>query len=285
MTRRFSVLSASTTRALLAVFAVGLAVLACAASALASLTPGDVVVERDGNGGVEALTSSATPVHLDEFGPLGGLAESIALPTNRKWAAISHSPTAATASLRRGADTVGQRRMPAHRRHRRQSRHDRNVLETKDTNNPRVVAVVNGAGTVNTETALTNFANENNPRSATSSDCKKIWVGGDGTKTTGGVLATTAGRQRRDPAQRRQERPPGGGRRQPALHVSPTRLMAGDVTIATRRHRAAHDQRPDDHESAVRNLGEPEEPYAYSLLTLGSAARPTRSTSPTTKRR
>ncbi len=40
-----------------------------------------MVVLRDGNGGVEAVTSNAMPVHFDEFGPLGGLVESIALPT------------------------------------------------------------------------------------------------------------------------------------------------------------------------------------------------------------
>ena len=45
---------------------------------------------------------------------------------------------------------------------------------------PRTVARVNGKGEINTTTALTDFANENNPRGATSSDGTKIWVGGAG---------------------------------------------------------------------------------------------------------
>ena len=59
------------------------AVFGCAAQASAtSLTPGDVVVERDGNGGTEALTNASTPVYLNEFEPTGGLVTALALPTS-----------------------------------------------------------------------------------------------------------------------------------------------------------------------------------------------------------
>ena len=82
MRRGFVVLSASSARVLWAPLAAVLTALVLAPAALATgLTPGDVVVVRDGNGGVESITSSAMPVHLDEFGPVGGLTESIALPT------------------------------------------------------------------------------------------------------------------------------------------------------------------------------------------------------------
>ena len=51
-----------------------------------------MVVLRDGNGGVESITSNAMPVHLDEFGPLGGLAESIALPTVENEGGVGNKP-------------------------------------------------------------------------------------------------------------------------------------------------------------------------------------------------
>ncbi len=271
MTRRFSVLSTSTVRGLLVVLIAGLAALACATSALASLTPGDVVVERDGNGGVEALTSSATPVHLDEFGPLGGLAESIALPTtesapNKPFTDSGGATSDGGLTLSTNGEclvTVGidAKVGTAH------------VLETKDTTNPRVVAVVNGAGTVNTETALTNFANENNPRGAASSECKKLWVSGDGTKTTGGVLATTLGAK--EGTQLNEDK----NVRDVAiadgqLYVSADPTVAGDVNIATVGSGLPTTKGQTITDLPFAKLGEPEEPYAYSLLTLGLGSTP-----------
>ncbi len=204
----------------------------------ASLTPGDVVVERDGNGGVEALTSAATPIRLDEFGPVGGLAATIELPTTESGAnkpLLDSGAASSDGGLTLSGNgecllTVGINAKPGTEK----------VLETKASTNPRVVAVVNGKGEVDTTTALTNFANENNPRSATSSDCKQLWVGGNGTKTTGGVIVTELGQNHGNPAQRRQERPRRGDRRQPALRLSRAR-EARKRDGRHRRQRAADD--------------------------------------------
>ena len=148
------------------------------------------------------------------------------------------------------------------------------ITESNDKTDPRTVALVNEKGEINTTTALTNFANENNPRSATSSECTKIWVGGNGNKTTGGVNFAKLGRNNGDPAQRsRQERPRGAGRRRPAVHLrGPDK--AGRPHDRHSRQRAADNQRTDDHQPAFRNGQAPEEPYGYSLLTLGSGSTP-----------
>ena len=272
MTRRFSVLSTSTVRGLLVVLIVAVAALAYATTAVAtSLTPGDVVVERDGNGGAEALTSSATPLYLDEFGPLGGLATSIALPTTESG---SNKPITDSG----GATSDGGLTLSANGECLVTAGIDAkpgtvHVLETKDTTNPRVVAVVNGAGEANTSTALTNFANENNPRSAASSECKKLWVGGNGTKTTGGVVAATLGAKEgtqlnEDKNVRDVEIANG------QLYVSADPTVAGDVNVAT-----VGTGLPTTKGQTITDLpfaksGEPEEPYAYSFLTLGLGSTP-----------
>ena len=269
MTRGFAQLNGGGRRGLLVLLAASAAALAWAPQAGAtSLTPGDVVVERDGNGGVEALTSSATPVHLDEFGPLGGLAASLALPTE---VSGSNKPLLDSGGATSDGDltlsgngecllTVGIDAKPG----------TTHVLETKDTSNPRVVAVVNGKGEINTETALTNFANENNPRSATSENCKKLWVGGDGTKTTGGVLFTelakTTGTQLNEDKNVRQ------------VEVADNQLYVSadpekePITVAT-----VGSGLPETTKTPITNLPfatPPEEPYAYSLLTLGLGGTP-----------
>jgi hypothetical protein len=272
VTRRFSVLSTSTVRGLVAVFAVGLAVLACAASAFASLTPGDVVVQRDGNGGVESLTSNATALYLDEFEPRGGFATSIALPTAENEGGAGNKPItdSGTATSDGGLTlsgngecllTVGINAKPGTEK----------VLATQDTANPRVVALVNGAGEVNTTTALTNFANENNPRSATSSECKKLWVGGAGNKTSGGVLATEVGKKEgtelNEDKNVRQVEVVGN-----QLYTSADPTQTGAFTIAT-----VGSGLPTTKGQTITNLPfatSPEEPYAYSLLTLGLGSTP-----------
>ena len=57
----------------------------------------------------------------------------------------------------------------------------------------RVVAVANNAGVINTTTALSNANNNNQIRSAISTNGTDIWIGGNGTSTTGGALYTTIG--------------------------------------------------------------------------------------------
>src|SRR6202012_2685443 len=54
---------------------------------------------------------------------------------------------------------------------------------------PRTVATVDASGTVNSSTALTDFADGNNPRSAVSNDGSEFWVAG----AAGGVRYATLG--------------------------------------------------------------------------------------------
>ncbi len=67
------------------------------------------------------------------------------------------------------------------------------VSETTSSSVPRTVARVSAGEEVNTETALTDFGNGNNPRGATTSDGTHIWVSGAGKSTAGGVHYTTVG--------------------------------------------------------------------------------------------
>ena len=270
MTRRFSVLSAFDARALIVVFAVCLAALAGAASALASLTPGDVVVERDGNGGVESISSSAQPVHLDEFGPVGGLAESIALPTTES--GLNKPFTDSGSSSSDGLLTLSENGACLVTAGYDAKLGTEHITESKAKEVPRVVAVVNGKGEVNTETALTNFANENNARGAASTECKKLWLGGNGTKTTGGVVATEVGKKEvtqlneGDHNVRQVEVVHG----QLYTDADPTK---NGVTIAT-----VGTGEPTTKGQSINNLNfepaPPEQPYAYSFLTLGLGSTP-----------
>ncbi len=253
-------------RGVLILLAMIVAALVCASQALAtSLTAGDVVVERDGNGGVEALTSSATPVYLDEFEPTGGLAATLALPTsvsgsNKPLLDSGTSTSDGEMTLSGNAEcllTVGYDVALG----------TEHVTETPDKTDPRTVAVVNGKGEINTTTALTDFANENNARSATSSECKKIWLGGDGTKTTGGIVFTEVGKStgtqldENDTNVRQVEVVDG------QLYISADPTKAGAVTVGT-----VGAKLPEAAKQTITNLPfetPPEEPYAYSMLTLG----------------
>jgi len=253
---------------LLAVTAVGLG---CAAQASAtSLTPGDVVVERDGAGGVEALTSSATPVFLNEFEPTGALVTALALPTS---VSGSNKPLldsgAATSdgelTLSENAQCVvmaGYDAPPGTEK----------ITETNDKTYPRTVALINGKGEINTTTALTNFANEGNTRGATSSECKKVWVGGNGTKTTGGIVEAEVGAStgtQLDEADTnvRQVEAVGG-----QLYTSADPAKAPGVSIAK-----VGSGLPAAKGQTITNLPfetAPEEPYGFSLLTLGLGSTP-----------
>lgn len=62
---------------------------------------------------------------------------------------------------------------------------------------PRVVALIDASGNVDSSTALYGFASGNNPRSVYTPDGKTLYVSGQGTKgdSTGGVFVTSVGSQ------------------------------------------------------------------------------------------
>ncbi len=261
-------------RSLLALFVATAAALAFAATAFAtSLTPGDVVVERDGTG-TEALPAggAAVPVFLDEFEAGGAHVAELALPTSKSG---SNFPLVDSG----GASSDGLITLSGNQACVLMAGYDaplglEKVTESKAKEDPRVVAVINGKGEINTTTALENADNENNARSATSQECTKLWIGGNGTKTTGGVVYATVGAKKSEGVQLdesitnlRQVEVVDG-----QLYVSGNPEKAGHTTIAK-----VGSGLPTTSKQTITNLPfetSPEEPYAYSMLTLGPGAEP-----------
>jgi|GEM_PF-1753011 len=243
--------------------------LCCTGPALATpLTPGDVVVERDGNG-VSGLSNSAGPVFLNEFSPFGSLAAELALPTSKSG---SNLPLLDSGT----ASSDGQLTLSGNGKCLLTTGYDAplglvKVTESPAKTYPRTVAVVNENGEINTTTGLTNFANENNARSATSSDCTKIWVGGGGTKTTGGVAyvskpGETTGAQLSETVTNIRQVEAVDGQ----LYASADPTKGTGVNIAT-----VGSGLPQAKTQTFTNLPfatAPEQPYAYSLLTLGNGS-------------
>jgi len=157
----------------------------------APFTPGNLVIFRVGDGSMP-LTNTGSPVFLDEYTTNGTLVQSIMLPTTNgpglypfiasgtatSEGLITRSPDKRFLAMIGYGTTLG----------------GTNVLaDSASALIPRVVAIVDYMASVDTSTALTNFASANNPRSAITTDGTNIWVSGAGTRTTapGGVAFTT----------------------------------------------------------------------------------------------
>ncbi len=220
-----------------------------------SLTAGDVVVERDGNGGAEALTSSATPVYLNEYEPVGGLAATLPLPTttsgsNHRLLDSGSATSDGQLTLSGNGEcllTVGYDadRRPASVK----------VTKTKAAQHPRVVALVDAQrGNQHHDGAHELRQRKQRPQ------CRR------GRMQSGRHLRRRRRHQNHrrggrggtrqidgHPAQRsRPRRPPSGGRGRPALRLgrSHDRRESGD---RHRRQRASDRQRHGFHEPAVRS--------------------------------
>jgi hypothetical protein len=173
------------------------AVFLAATAGLASAGPftaGNIVVYRVGDG-AQALSNNGNPVFLDEYTPAGGLVQAVAIPASASGAnhpliaqGATSSGSAIEGLIARSTDgqyvvmtgygtTVG----------------GADVLSATACMGPggvpRVVGRVKYDGSVDTSTALTDFACSSNPRAATSSDGTSIWVAGNGT----GASFTTLG--------------------------------------------------------------------------------------------
>jgi len=233
------------------------------------LTAGDVVVERDGNG-TEALSSTSASVWLNEFTPTGGLAATLALPPAASGAnkpLVDGGSTSSDGELTLSENgeclvTVGYDTTTGVAK----------VAETKASTVPRTLAAVNAKGEIDTTTALSNFANENNARSAASDKCKSLWAGGAGTKTTGGVSAATlgagTGSQLSEAVTNVRQVEVVKGQ----LYASADPTKAGAVTIAK-----VGTGLPTAKTAAFKNLKfskAPEQPFGYSFLTLGMGSEP-----------
>jgi hypothetical protein len=154
---------------------------------LAAFTPGDLVIERIGDG-AGSLLNTGNAVFLDEYTTAGALVQSIALPTT--------SAGSSNALISSGvATSEGALNLSPNGQFLTLAGYDTSpggatsLASTTSTAVPRSVAIVNALGQIDTSTALTDWASANNPRSAVTTDGNALWVGG----AAGGVRATTAG--------------------------------------------------------------------------------------------
>jgi hypothetical protein len=229
-------------------------------------TAGDVVVYRLGDGST-ALSGNGAPVFLDEYSPTGTLVQSVPLPTT---ASGSNKPLVGSGS----ANSEGMLTLSANDSDLVATGYDAavgasNLSSSAAASVPRTVAVVNGSDTVNTSTALTDFADGNNPRSAVSDNGTNLWLGG----AAGGVRFATVGSSTSTSLVSstfkniRQVAIANG-----QLYASSDPTKAG-LTIAT----VGTGLPTSGSSNAVTNLtfsSAPVEPYAYSFVTLGSGTAP-----------
>jgi predicted extracellular nuclease len=161
-------------------------VLAAPPASAADFAPGDLVVLRVGTG-TAALSSAATPVFLDEYAPTGTLVRSVAVPT------------AAVGGMRRltmsgSATSEGALALSADGHFLSFAGYDADpgtagVAGTTTAMAARAVARVDGAGTVDTSTAVTDTFSGTNVRGAVTDDGSRFWVVG----ANGGVRLAALG--------------------------------------------------------------------------------------------
>ncbi|GAB3895569.1 hypothetical protein GCM10029964_075660 [Kibdelosporangium lantanae] len=146
-------------------------------------SPGNVVVARVGTGDA-ALSGAATPVFLDEYTPSGDLVQSVPLPTAgagaNKRLTMSGSATSEGALVQsadgRYLTLAGYDADPG-------------TAGVASGTASRVVARVDGSGTVDTSTAVTDAFSGNNVRGAVTDDGSRFWVVG----ANGGVRLANLG--------------------------------------------------------------------------------------------
>jgi len=154
-----------------------------------AFSEGNVVVVRGGDGSA-ALSTSATPVFLDEYTSAGALVQSVPMPTStsgdQRRLVMSGSATSEGA-LALSADgsyltLAGYDAAPA----------TASVSTSATAAVNRVVGRVDGAGTVDTSTAMTDGFSGTNVRGAVSDDGTRFWVtGGSGIRHADALGATT----------------------------------------------------------------------------------------------
>jgi hypothetical protein len=228
-------------------------------------TAGDIVVYRVGDGS-SSLSGAGTPVFLDEYSPSGSLISSVALPTTGSG---SNKPLVASGS----ATSEGGLTLSADGRYLVATGYDTavgasGVSSTAAASVPRTIARVDASGTVDTSTALTDYSDGNNPRSAVSNDGSEFWVGGAaggvryaplGASTSTSLVSSTYKNVRQLAIADGQ------------LYTSADPTKAS-VTVAT-----VGSGLPTTGSQAVTNLpfaSSPAEPYSYALLTLGTGSTP-----------
>ena len=157
-----------------------------AAATAAPFTAGNITVYRIGTG-TGSLVNTGNEVFIDEYTPAGTLVQSIAMPTTAtglQKPLIASGIASSEGLLTRSADgqflvlTGYGSTIPS----------ASSLSGTASATVNRVIGRVDSLGNIDTSTALTDWTSGNNPRSATSDDGTKFWVGGG----TGGVRHVTA---------------------------------------------------------------------------------------------
>ncbi|SDJ09650.1 Protein of unknown function [Frankineae bacterium MT45] len=161
---------------------------ASSASASVGFTAGNLVVYRVGTG-TGALSSSGSAVALDEFSTSGASVSSVTLPSV---ASGANKPLVASGS----ANSEGMLTLSADGRYLVATGYSAAVGATGLSSSasasvPRTVARVDALGNVDTTTALTDFSDGNNPRSAISLDGSSFWVAGAASSLRYAALGAT----------------------------------------------------------------------------------------------
>ncbi len=154
---------------------------------VSAFTAGDLVIDRIGDGSA-ALTSSGTQVFLDEYSPTGTLVESVPMPGVSNVGGNQALVSSGTAT------SEGELNLSSNGAYLVLTGYDTpigtaSVSGTDSTSVPRTIGVVSATGSVNTTTALTDFATASNPRSADTTNGTSLWIAGG----AGGVAYTTLG--------------------------------------------------------------------------------------------
>src|SRR5262249_4855277 len=153
----------------------------------APFTPGNLAIYRVGDG-AGSLANTGNAVFLDEYTPTGTLVQSVAMPTTASGSnkqLIASGTATSEGLLTRSADgrylllTGYGRDLPG----------SGSVVSTASATVPRVVGRVDPSATIDTSTALSDFADGSNPRSVTSTNGTDLWVAG----AAGGVRYATLG--------------------------------------------------------------------------------------------
>jgi hypothetical protein len=236
------------------------------AKATTGFTAGDVVIYRVGDGST-ALGTNGAPVFLDEYTPAGALVQSVPLPTT---ASGSNKPLVASGS----ANSEGELTLSADSRFLVATGYDAAVgtaglSSSKAASVFRTVGLVNASDGVNTTTALNNFADQNNPRSAVTDTGTNLWLGG----AAGGVAYATVGATSDTTLNATDKNVREVSIVDGQLYTSSDPTKAGALTVAT-----VGTGLPTTATQTITNLpfsAAPAEPYGYSLLNLSSSSATT----------
>jgi hypothetical protein len=151
----------------------------------AAFTPGNLAIYRVGNG-TETLANTGNTVFIDEYTPAGSLVQSIQLPNSGGNSLVANGTSTSEGGLSLSGDGnflllagYGPAAIPA----------ASSLQAATGATVNRVVGRIDGSGTIDTSTRLSDFASGSSPRSAASTDGTDLWVAGG----AGGVRYATLG--------------------------------------------------------------------------------------------